>query len=206
MVVADCLGKPPRGCRQCRRREPHLQGPGKLRVHQFTPAREAFTRQEIPCCREEWDEDLVIVSSVVSTPSIWEERLSTVAYDLLRNSGSQGDRLTRPRSLYCHSLGKAGRRACVSCHQMLIIMTNDEMCYFHQSHGRQKGHRELGCRRLSGFGSRSLCSYPGTLRLGARGSVPIFYVPTSSAYQRCLLPNLCVLCWDSTSAECFPLR
>lgn len=148
MVVADCLGKPPRGCRQCRRREPHLQGPGKLRVHQFTPAREAFTRQEIPCCREEWDEDLVIVSSVVSTPSIWEERLSTVAYDLLRNSGSQGDRLTRPRSLYCHSLGKAGRRACVSCHQMLVIMTNDEMCYFHQSHGRQKGHRELGCRRL----------------------------------------------------------
>ena len=70
--------------------EPHLQGPGKLRVHQFTPARRAFTPQEIPCCREEGDEDLVIVSSVVSTPSIWEERLSTVAYDLLRNSGISG--------------------------------------------------------------------------------------------------------------------
>lgn len=177
MGTADCLGKPPRGCRQCRRRERHLQGPGKLRVHQFTPAREAFTRQEIPCCREEWDEDLVIVSSVVSTPSIWEERFSMVAYDLLRNSGSQGDRLTRPRTLYCHSLGKAGRRACVSCHQMLVIMTNDEMCYFQQKPRQAEGidTKSWDAGGCSGFGSRSLCSYPGTLRLGARGSVPIFF-------------------------------
>lgn len=88
--------------------------------------------------------------------------------------GSQGDRLTRPRSLYCHSLGKAGRRACVSCHQMLVIMTKDEMCYFQQSHGRQKGTGSWGVRSCSGFGSRSLCSYPGILRPGACGSPPMF--------------------------------
>ena len=124
-----------------------------------------------------------------------------------RTQGSQGDRLTRPRSLYCHSLGKAGRRACVSCHQMLVIMTNDEMCYFQQSHGRQKGHEELGCKRLQWLwkpfpllifrdaeaGSPWLCAY-------------ILSVPTSSAYQRCLLPNRCVLCWDSRITERFPLR
>lgn len=43
--------------------------------------------------------------------------------------GSQGDRLIRPHSLYCHSLGKAGRRARISCHQMLVIMTNDEVLF-----------------------------------------------------------------------------
>lgn len=46
-LVAAESGETPVGVQTMQEAGAHLQGPARPRVHQFTPVREAFTRQEI---------------------------------------------------------------------------------------------------------------------------------------------------------------
>lgn len=66
-------------------------GPGRLMVHQFTPAQQGLLPgRKFHVAEKSGMKTCIIVSSVASTSSIWEERLSTVACDLLRNWGISG--------------------------------------------------------------------------------------------------------------------